>query len=342
MLAIRTVRPLAPLPARRRQALAPSAENAATVYLATLADGSKDTMRRALAVIADLAAQDVAGVASCAPEVFPWGSLRAQHTGAIRARLAERYSAPTKGRPAKRYSAATVNKMLSALRATLKEAWRLEQMTTAQYAKAADLAPVKGSKPDQAAGHAVNRGELVALATVCADGTAGGARDAAMLALAYAAGLRRAEIVGLDLADVDQATGVLKVRGKGNKVRTVPVDNGALEALGAWLQRRGDAPGPLFLPMRKGGRLEPRRMTTQGVYKAFAARAAQARVRPFSPHDLRRTFAGDLLDAGADIATVQKMMGHASVTTTAGYDRRGERAKADAAKKLHFPYMGAD
>ena len=102
---------------------------------------------------------------------------------------------------------------------------------------------------------------------------------------------------------------------------------------------RGEWEGPLFVGIRKGQHMTRRRMTAQAIYHIFTERAARAGVSEFSPHDLRRTFAGDLLDAGADIVTVQKMMGHANVTTTARYDRRGERAKQDAARKLHFPYQ---
>jgi integrase len=102
---------------------------------------------------------------------------------------------------------------------------------------------------------------------------------------------------------------------------------------------RGLGPGPLFCPINKGGKLTLRSMGIQAVFERFQLRARQAGLGArFSPHDGRRTWVGNLLDLGADIATVQQLAGHSSVATTARYDRRGERTKRQAAGLLHFPW----
>jgi site-specific recombinase XerD len=274
-------------------------------------------MREALTTIAGIFGADLT--------TLDWAALRFQHTAAIRARLAESY------RPA------TANKMLSALRGVLKAAWQLGLMSADGYHRAADLRGVAGATLP--AGRALTAGEIAALLDACADDPSpAGARDAAMLALLRACGLRRAELCALDLADFSPTDGALKVKGKGKRERVVYVAGGALDALADWLAVRGTTPGALFCPVNKGGSVTVRRMHPEAVWAALQKRARTAGVRDLSPHDLRRTFAGDLLDAGADIATVQRLMGHANVNTTARYDRRGEQAKRKAVALLHVPY----
>ena len=130
------------------------------------------------------------------------------------------------------------------------------------------------------------------------------------------------------------------MRGKRNKTRSVPIeDGGAKDALADWLYLRGDWLGSLFVRIKKGNHVTKQGLTDQGIYHILNTRSKEARTAKFTPHDLRRTFAGDLLDAGADLATVQQLMGHANANTTAGYDRRGEKAKRSAVKKLHVPYQ---
>ena len=106
-----------------------------------------------------------------------------------------------------------------------------------------------------------------------------------------------------------------------------------------WLAARGDRAGSLFLRAGRTERVHDQGITAQAIYSALRRRAKQAGVKAFSPHDLRRSFVGDLLDAGADISSVQQLAGHSSVTTTQRYDRRGERAKAKAAELLHVPFV---
>ena len=299
----------------------PLSENAAAVYLAGLAAGSRRTMGEAL----DLMARLLTNGQQNALEL-PWGQLRFQHTAAIRSQLAEKY-APS-----------TANKMLSALRGVFKAAWRLGQIEASEYQKAIDIGAVSGERLP--AGRSLAVGELVSLMEACSkDNGPLGARDSAIVALLYGCGLRRAELATLDLADYDVPAGTLKVRGKRNKQRLVPVVGGAQAALEDWLLRRGKAEGPLFVSSRRGGHLQSERLTTHAVYKLLLLRAKQASVVHFSPHDFRRTFVGDLLDRGADISTVQKLAGHANVTTTARYDRRGEATKRKAAEMLHVPYI---
>jgi integrase len=151
--------------------------------------------------------------------------------------------------------------------------------------------------------------------------------------------LARSEVVALDLADYEPETGALTIRAaKGRKDRLAYTTNGSRAALAAWLQVRGMEPGPLFWPIDQAGRMLPRRMNGQSIFELLERRARRARVQRFSPHDLRRTFISDLLDAGADITTVSALAGHANVTTTARYDRRGEESRRRAAELLVVPF----
>jgi site-specific recombinase XerD len=238
-----------------------------------------------------------------------------------------------------KYKPSTANKMLAALRGVLKESWRLGYMTAEDYHRAADVPTIKAQTLPR--GRALASGEISALMNTCGrDASPAGIRDAALIAVLYGAGLRRSESVGLDLADYNVETGELAIRGaKGRKDRLGYATNGSADALKDWLVARGGDPGPLFCNINKSGRITIHRLTDQAVLHVLKKRAVQAGVASFSPHDLRRSFISDLLDAGADISTAQQLAGHSNVQTTARYDRRGEATKRKAAELLHVPYL---
>ena len=141
-----------------------------------------------------------------------------------------------------------------------------------------------------------------------------GRRDRALLELLYASGLRVAECCGLDLEDVDRRHGTVRVLGKGNRERMVPVGDAALAALDDYLEGRGAAAGPLFRNSRG------KRLTTRSVHRIVRRRARAAGIdRRVTPHTLRHTFATHLLGEGADLRLIQELLGHRRLSTTQRY-----------------------
>jgi integrase/recombinase XerC len=164
--------------------------------------------------------------------------------------------------------------------------------------------------------------EMKALFEVKFAGDGPGLRDRAMIELFYSAGIRLSELTGLDLADIHLKEGLVKVRGKGRKERIVPVGRPAREALEAYLEKRPSLAGDrteedrqaLFLSTR-GKRMNPR-----GVARVLEKVVMESGIgRKISPHALRHTFATHLLDAGADLRSIQEMLGHTSLSTTQKY-----------------------
>jgi integrase len=277
-------------------------------------------MRHSLDAIASLLSNG-----ECDALTLDWSKLRYQHTAAIRAALKQRL-AP-----------ATANKMLVALRRVLTEARKLDLIDAEAYAQAVDIPSIKQS--GKLRGRALTASEITALMEVCQpEEGAIALRDLALIAILRGGGIRRTEVVALQLRDFQRSTGALEIRdGKGNQDRMVYLPEGASARVEEWLEVRGEEPGSLLCPVRKGGKVQLRQMHSDAVLKIVRRRAQQAGIESFSPHDFRRTFCSDLLDSGVDIVTVQKLAGHASPVTTAKYDRRGEETKRRAVQWLEMP-----
>lgn len=140
------------------------------------------------------------------------------------------------------------------------------------------------------------------------------ARDQAVLEVAYGGGLRVSELAALDVADVSLDEALVRVRsGKGRKSRVVPIGPPAVAAVRAWLAEAGHRDGALFRNVRGG------RLTTRSLYDIVRAAGTANGLSDVHPHALRHTFATHLLGAGADVRSIQEMLGHASLSTTQRY-----------------------
>ena len=292
------------------------------VYLSGLGEDSARVMGSALDSIADMLSNGKRAAADLA-----WHKIRPEHVNALRGRLQ------------KLYAPATANRYLTALRAVLKACWQLNLVEQEAMARALDVAPIKGERPPR--GRAVLTDELRAVFASCGsdENRAAGARDAAILAVLYGVGLRRAEVAGLELNDFDNEHGTFRIQGKGNKERVVFLPKGTLRAMASWLDLRGFDEGPLFCHVLKNGVIRLQYVSPQLIYRVVLKRHTEAGVETFTPHDLRRSHISDLLDEGVDLATVSRQVGHSSVQTTARYDRRTERALKDAAERVDVPFF---
>jgi site-specific recombinase XerC len=297
--------------------------NPAEIYLAGLSATGRRSMAQKLKVVAGI-------LGYTDPRFVAWEQLQFEHVVAIRTSLSEGGLAP-----------ATVNATLAAIRGVAKAAWSLDSFSSETYSR---IAAVKGLHTSRLpSGRALSAGEVAALFNNCfEDETPAGRRDAAILALLLGAGLRRAECADLVLSDYNAEEQRVKVRGKGDKQRLMPLPDSANQAVRDWLVVRGEWEGPLLCRVRKDGVIEKESITAQAIYKALTKRGRGAKVARFSPHDLRKTYASGLIDVSGDISTVSRLLGHASVDTTAIYDRRGEAAKRKVTDSLHLPSRTRD
>jgi len=167
--------------------------------------------------------------------------------------------------------------------------------------------------------------------------TPAGLRDRALLETLYSAGLRISELASLDVASWDRDAGIVRVVGKGRQERVAPIGRQAAAALDAWLRVR--QPDPRASPahqralfLNKGGR----RLSVRGVARLLEKYIGQAGLdRLTTPHTLRHSFATHLLDGGADLRSVQELLGHKSLTTTQIYTHVSNQRLRDAYERAH-------
>jgi integrase/recombinase XerD len=181
----------------------------------------------------------------------------------------------------------------------------------------------------------LSEGEVAALLNAPDPATPAGQRDAALLEVLYATGLRVSELVGLTLKQVDLRRGVVRPRGKGSKERVVPMVAPAVEKLQAYLtearpQLLQGRDSPYLFVNRRGGCL-----SRQGFWKILKGYARQAGVRDLSPHTLRHSFATHLLSRGANLRALQMLLGHADLATTQIYTHLDAARLREAHQKAH-------
>ncbi len=229
------------------------------------------------------------------------------------------------------YARSTIARRLAAMRSWCRYLCRQGVLT----ANPAD--GLRGPRQDKKLPHFVSREDMARLLETPPGHLPLGLRDRAILETLYSAGVRVSELTGLDLADVDLDDGLATVRGKGKRERLALLGPQAVDALRLWLDQRQALAGsravqqPALFLNRRGTRL-----TSRSVGRLLEKYLAQAGLDPrTSPHTLRHSFATHLLDAGADIRSVQELLGHRSLGTTQIYTHVSTQRLRESYHKAH-------
>ena len=294
--------------------------NPAVLYVLSLGtDRSRKSMAFVIAQIGEkLGCRDIAQ--------FPWQLVNYDWVIAYRATLSALGLKPS-----------TINLHLSALRGIMRQAWLKKLIPLEEYVAVREVKCVRGSSLSR--GRALSHTEIANLVCLSKDTeTKAGLRDAALIALAVGCGLRRAEIQGLRLDQIDRRQNRILVFGKGQKERWVFPPPFVWQFLSDWVAVRGTGGSPnVFVPILKGDRIHTERpMSQTAIYNMLRARSRKFGIESFTPHDLRRTFATRLLDSGVDINTVRLAMGHSSISTTQRYDKRDEARLEESMSKMEL------
>lgn len=307
--------------------LAPATPSPYAVYLSSQAPSSATAQHSSLrSLLRDW------GAVPPDPHAHPWHRWTPAHLSAARAWLIA-HRGP-----------ATAARLYSAIRRILRECYRASLIDRDRWEKLDMCAPPP--RPAQSIERAPSSAEVRAMFEIAsAQPLALGARNAALLALAYGCGLRRGELCQVEIPDDWACPPVLRVNGKGKKPRLVPVPAGARLAIDDYLSIRRDlmdgnwrASRALLLATTPGGRSFLSALAYASVDRAIEALCSAARLPRYSSHDLRRAYCTALLAAGADLSKVQRLMGHASMTTTAIYDHRGDAELFAAGELVIVPY----
>ena len=229
------------------------------------------------------------------------------------------------------YAKTSIARRMASLRSFFKFGQR-EGWTKTNPAK-----PLRNPRKGRSLPHFLSAEDIGRLLLAPPANTSMGLRDRAILETMYSAGLRVSETVGLNRGDLDFADGILRVRGKGRKERLAPIGSYAVAALKKWLAKARPNPrepaggtAPVFL--NKSGR----RLTTRSVARMLEKYLQLASLDTrTTPHSLRHSFATHLLDRGADIRSVQELLGHKSLVTTQIYTHVGAAALREVYERAH-------